>query len=147
MNEIDALQGIWRRANAEGEGVTIKCQSPSEAKRVRFLLYNAVREARKPFGIADEALREAVKACGVSFAEDDPSTVVVRQKLRTGLMEKILEAAGDYAKPDAASAESLAKVQAMLAQDQTPVGGAAEPMLRQERPFHYPGLGKKRDAE
>lgn len=114
VDDNDALQGVWRRAFADPDGASIKCASVSEAKRVRFLLYNAVREARKPDGMADEELREAVRACSVSFGEGDPTTVVVRQKMRTGLMEKILAAAGEYVKPQAAANESAARVMEKL---------------------------------
>lgn len=95
------MQGLWRRAGRQEEALEIKCKTLADARRMRFALYNAVREfkpdqkdgrAPKP---ADPALQHAINNCSVSFKDDDPTTVLLRQKTKTTLMMSALEALGE----------------------------------------------------
>lgn len=150
--DIEIMRGLWRQANRKAEGIEIPCKSESEARRVRFQLYNAVKEARKPGAMVDEELREAVANCSLGFKEGAPTVLQLRQKMRSEMLMKMAELAGDAVKPMAGEQESVGRVMARLeAEGLAPAGDppAAVPGIdfpvapARRQPFDYEALVRK----
>lgn len=89
MNEQKALlQALWRKAARMEEPLRIPCGSPGEATRLRFALYNAVKDIRKPKeGFTPEPeLQAAVQNCSVSFDPEDKKVLLLQRQVVTGMM-------------------------------------------------------------
>lgn len=114
------MQGLWRRAGRMTEALEIKCKTISDARRMRFALYNAVREFKpdqkdgKAPKAADSALQHAIDNCSVSFKSGEPTTVLLRQKVATDLMMSALEALGDEALLDEMDVAASASADAVM---------------------------------
>lgn len=91
----ELLQGLWRKAFLQAEPLLIPCKSESNAIRLRFALYNAVREVRKGKGKADKTLIEATNNCTIGFSPDDRTTLLVQRKVMTELMQVVVDLVGD----------------------------------------------------
>ena len=91
----ELLQGLWRKAFLQAEPLLIPCKSESNAIRLRFALYNAVREVRKGKGKADKTLIEATNNCTIGFSPDDRATLLVQRKVMTELMQVVVDLVGD----------------------------------------------------
>ena len=91
----ELLQGLWRKAFLQTEPLLIPCKSESNAIRLRFALYNAVREVRKGKGKADKTLIEATNNCTIGFSPDDRATLLVQRKVMTELMQVVVDLVGD----------------------------------------------------
>ena len=91
----ELLQGLWRKAFLQEEPLLIPCKSESNAIRLRFALYNAVREVRKGKGKADKTLIEATNNCTIGFSPDDRATLLVQRKVMTELMQVVVGLVGD----------------------------------------------------
>lgn len=126
--DVEVMRGLWRKANREADGITLTCRSESEAKRIRFQLYNAVRDARKGLATADQELVEAVTNCSLGFRENDPKTLVLRQRMRGELLQTMAELAGDAVRPQAVLEDSAKRVMERLAQGDRGVEVAAVPV-------------------
>lgn len=75
------LQSLWRRAYQSPEPIRVPCGTKSDAIKLRFALYNAVRLVRSGKEPADEVLKEAVENVSIG-AEGEKQEVLVLQ-LRT----------------------------------------------------------------
>ena len=91
------LRAVWRKAyEKEGsEGLEIPCQSDSDATKLRFALYNAVRGVREGKETVDDLLREAVENCTVGRKPGQSSTLLVQRKVMTKMMQTIAGILGD----------------------------------------------------
>lgn len=94
-NQKALLQALWRKAGRAEEPLRVECKSESEARRLRFALYNAVRDARAGKVEADAALTEALENCTVGFAPEDKRVLVLQQKVMTGMMQSVAALVGD----------------------------------------------------
>lgn len=106
------LQALWRKAAREGE-VEIKLKSKSDATRLRFNLYNAVRLVREG-KVVDEELRAATEGCSISL---EGEVLTIRQKSRTATFQAIAGLLGE---------EGLAEALAAAPSVSADTGGAAE---------------------
>ena len=91
----ELLQGLWRKAFLQAEPLLIPCKSESNAIRLRFALYNAVREVRKGKVKADKTLIEATNNCTIGFSPNDRTTLLVQRKVMTELMQVVVDLVGD----------------------------------------------------
>ena len=91
----ELLRGLWRKAFLQEEPLLIPCKSESNAIRLRFALYNAVREVRKGKVKADKTLVEAANNCTIGFSPDDRTTLLVQRKVMTELMQVVVDLVGD----------------------------------------------------
>lgn len=89
------LQGLWRKAVGTEETLRVPCQTESNAKRLRFALYNAVRDVRVGKVEGDETLKEAIANCTISFDPEDKSVVLIQQKVMMDLMQVVAGVVGD----------------------------------------------------
>ena len=94
---------VWRQALAKGE-VRITLKTVSDARRVRFGLYNSVRPFREG-KLFDPDLQRAAQECSIRLED---TTLTVISKLNTDTMQSVLEAIG-------LDAEELATTQAAQA--------------------------------
>lgn len=85
------LQGLWRKAFRQGTALEIPCKTESNATRMRFALYNAVRGVRAGKEKVDDLLKLAVENCSVGFHPDDRTVVVMQRKVMTELMQTVAE--------------------------------------------------------
>lgn len=89
------LQEAWRRVLRTGEVFEIKCASPSEARTMRFDLYNAMKVGKhKRLDDFDPELAEAKETCMISMRADDPCVVIVQPKTATRNMQALAAALG-----------------------------------------------------
>lgn len=91
----ELLQGLWRKAFLQAEPLLIPCKSESNAIRLRFALYNAVREVRKGKAKADKTLLDATSNCTIGFSPNDRATLLVQRKVMTELMQVVVDLVGD----------------------------------------------------
>jgi len=84
-----AYHAVWKKALAEGE-VRITLKTVSDARRVRFGLYNAVRPFREG-KMFDPDLRRAAQECSIRL---EGTTLIVIAKISTDTMQSVLEAIG-----------------------------------------------------
>lgn len=84
-----AYHAVWRKALAEGE-VRITLKTISDARRVRFGLYNSVRPFREG-KMFDPDLLRAAQECSIRL---EGTTLIVIAKISTDTMQSVLEAIG-----------------------------------------------------
>lgn len=84
-----AYHAVWKKALAEGE-VRITLKTVSDARRVRFGLYNAVRPFREG-KMFDPDLLRAAQECSIRL---EGTTLIVIAKISTDTMQSVLEAIG-----------------------------------------------------
>ena len=84
-----AYHAVWKKALAEGE-VRITLKTISDARRVRFGLYNAVRPFREG-KMFDPDLLRAAQECSIRL---EGATLIVIAKISTDTMQSVLEAIG-----------------------------------------------------
>ena len=107
-------------------------------------LYNAVREFKpdRKTGAeakrADAALQQAIDLCSVSFKENDPLTVLIRQKISSSFMLSAMEALGDEALMDEEAAELTASAEKVMREMQENVGEGVgvNPTLPRITPYY-----------
>lgn len=98
MDEQKALlQGLWRKAFRQDTPLEIPCKSETNARKMRFALYNAVRGVKTGKEKVDENLKEAVENCSVGFAPDDKTRLVIQRKVMTEMMQIVSEILGEDA--------------------------------------------------
>ena len=136
------MQGLWRRAGRMPEALEIKCKSLSDARRMRFALYNSVREFKpdqkdgKPPKVADEALQLGIDNCSVSFKEGEPTTVLLRQKTKTDLMISALEALGEEALLDELDVAASASASLVMKKLSGEVPVEIDPNMPRSTPYY-----------
>lgn len=136
------MQGLWRRAGRMPDALEIKCKSLSDARRMRFALYNAVREFKpdqkdgKPPKVADEALQAGIDNCSVSFKEGEPTTVLIRQKSKTDLMLSALEALGEEALLDELDVAASASASLVMKKLGGEMPAEVDPSLPRTTPYY-----------
>lgn len=84
------MQSVWRKALQDGE-VVLQLPTESDAKRIRFTLYNSVRAVRLGKVIDDELLR-ATQECSIQITGN---VVTVQAKTRSAMMQAVLQALGE----------------------------------------------------
>ena len=73
-SEYQKLQAAWKKAAREGE-LVVPCKTLSDARRLRFSLYNAVKPVRE--GKAHEPeLLEAIQSVSLQLREDPPTLIM-----------------------------------------------------------------------
>lgn len=96
-DEQTILQNLWILGASQAEGATVPCGDAASARRLRFALYNAVKQFKgenaKP---CSEKLKAAITTCALSFT-DDQKGIIIRQKIATKLNKSVLEVLGDFA--------------------------------------------------
>ena len=96
MDEQKALlQGLWRKAFGQDEPLTIPCKTASNATRMRFALYNAVRGVRTGKDKVDDLLRRATENCSIGFDPEDKSILIMQKKIMTEMMQTVAGILGD----------------------------------------------------
>lgn len=118
-------QGLWRKAGQTQEEVAIPCKTLADARRLRFALYNAVREFKddpktgREGKRADPDLQAGIENFSVSFHDEAPTTIVLRHKGSSTAMQAALAVLGDtplLAPEGMEVAASIAAVQKKLEQ-------------------------------
>lgn len=125
-DERDLFHEIWRAAGSTPEGITIPCESHSNAIRLRFTLYNSVKGIRGGTMQCDATLKEAVDKCGISFTEDKCG-LQIRPKLSTKLNQYLLGVLNDkpvQSTEEHVMQESFARI---MAATQAPAPAEPEP--------------------
>lgn len=96
MDEQKALlHGLWRKAAQSDGPIELPCQTESNAKRMRFALYNAVRDVRSGKTEGDSALKDAIANCTIGFGAKDKSILVIQRKVMLDLMQMVAGVVGD----------------------------------------------------
>lgn len=124
----ELLQAVWRKAIRQDEPLRIQTKSKSCATKLRFDLYNAVRDFRSGKMVPDETLQQAIENCSLAYDQDDPSVLVVRRKmdtdmmrLLTGLVTDEQDIVSDEAGVERTLAEALQRKLAAGQSEETPV--------------------------
>lgn len=95
-DEQTILQNLWILGASQPEGATVPCGDAASARRLRFALYNSVKQFKgenaKP---CSEKLKEAITTCALSFS-DDGKGIVIRQKIATKLNQAVLGVLADF---------------------------------------------------
>lgn len=107
--EVLAMQGLWRRALAREEGLSVALPTKSDATRMRFALYNAVRGVRKG-DIVDPELLRATEELAVRVGVDGKGKPCVTfvKKSNGVLLAAALDALGGDLPAPAPTAEEVA---------------------------------------
>lgn len=120
-NPDPELQSVWRAALREPEGFELVCGDKNEAVRLRFALYNSVRDIRgQPHSEhVDLELWEAVQACSISIEGEERNVLRVQNRKFSTLkliVQQALAAKGVVAKAQDADAieGSAARLMARL---------------------------------
>lgn len=93
-DEKTVMQELWRKALGEPKGLTIPCQSPTHAARLRFALYNGVRAFRKGTAVPDARLAKALEELTISFTPGKTG-LIIGPKAATGMMPQLLAILGE----------------------------------------------------
>lgn len=106
-NEVSIMQALWRAAYRKGFH-EIVLPTPSDARRIRFSLYNAMRPIRKGT-MVDAELSAAADECSISI---EGSTLRIQARSQTKAMSLVLESLGgsveELLAPDPQTAEEAA---------------------------------------
>ena len=114
MDEQKALlQGLWRKAFGQDEPLAIPCKTASNATRMRFALYNAVRGVRTGKDKVDDLLRQATENCSIGFDPEDKSILIMQRKVMTEMMQTVAGILGDA--PELRKSEEQMEAEASLA--------------------------------
>lgn len=111
-NETEVMREMWRLAYSKPDGITIPCPDQASATRLRFALYNAVKQFRHNPGSADDQLANAITNCGLSIGNDRQS-VVMAKKLDSATSKAMLALLGEQAPrsiEDVSMQESLERI-------------------------------------
>ena len=82
------LQALWRKALLDGE-LIIPCGSRSNATRLRFALYAAVRKERSGKVACDDELKTAVESISIGFSPEDNTSLLLQPRSETELMRVV----------------------------------------------------------
>ena len=86
------MHKIWRKAFREGK-ITLKMPSQSDAVKLRFELYNAMRPIRQGKAVDQELLRAATE-CSINLGG---ATLTIQLKSKTAMMQAVVAALGEEA--------------------------------------------------
>jgi hypothetical protein len=90
-DEQTILQNLWILGATAHDGATVPCGDAASARRLRFALYNAVKQFKgenaKP---CSDQLKQAISSCALSFT-DDGKGLIIRQKIATKLNRSVLD--------------------------------------------------------
>lgn len=92
QQELQKLQAAWKKAAKDGE-LRVPCGTLSDARRLRFTLYNAVK-AVKEGKVHDPKLLEVVNSVSISLQESPPM-VVLQHRARSSMMQSLFAVLGD----------------------------------------------------
>lgn len=96
-DEQTILQNLWILGAQQPDGATVPCGDAASARRLRFALYNAVKQFKgenaKP---CSDKLKQAITSCALSFSADGKG-IVIRQKIATKLNQAVLGVLADFA--------------------------------------------------
>lgn len=124
MNKEQVLLcSAWRKAATMPDGLTIPCPTKADATRLRFSLYTAVKFAKKPGALVDEALQHALEVCSVTVQSTPPAVIISPRMLRP-VMRTLEELVGGDSRPP--EAQSAAESQARLLELLGSGGSASE---------------------
>ena len=117
------LQNLWVVASTLPEGADVPCGDPASARRLRFAMYNAVKQFKgenaKP---CSDQLLNAITTCALSFGGDG-SHVLIRPKIATKLNQAVLGVLAGFelkTEEDRQAEESSARVLEMLERREEP---------------------------
>lgn len=111
------MHAAWVKAAREGR-LEIPCKTESDARRLRFTLYNAVKPIRD--GRADlQDVMAAVEQVTIHLYTEPSPVVLMQHKSQTSMMQSLLGALGGEevsAEPvmTAEERESLARIQSLM---------------------------------
>lgn len=122
QQELQRLQAAWRKAVKDGE-FRVPCGTLSDARRLRFTLYNAVK-AVKEGKVHDPALLEVVNSVSVHLQEHPPM-VIMQHRAKSSMMQSLSAALGDIELEDVSQApvmtqaeiESLNRLQEIMQEE------------------------------
>lgn len=106
------LHAVWRKALNDGQ-ITIPVKSASDATRLRFSLYNAVRPVREGKVVSPDLL-QAVQECSVRI---EGLSVIIQLKANTELMQAITASLGGAEALEAATATIPTSAEAQEIED------------------------------
>ena len=86
------MHKIWRKAFREGQ-ITLKMPSHSDAVKLRFGLYNAIRPIRQG-KVIDSELLQAASECSINL---EGNALTIQLKSKTAMMQAVVAALGEDA--------------------------------------------------
>lgn len=89
------MHALWRKAIRQEVPVRIPCGTAAKASKMRFALYNSVRNVRSGKEQSDAALLDALENCSVFFEEKDKSVLVIGRKVASEMMQTIAGILGE----------------------------------------------------
>lgn len=90
ITDKSLLQEVWRQGYLRLEGIQINGRTPTNASRLRFSLYNAVKQYRRFPSEADEVLQQALNHCEIGLSEDG-TVLTVRRKLNNEVAQELFK--------------------------------------------------------
>jgi hypothetical protein len=105
------MHKIWRKAFREGQ-ITLKMPSHSDAVKLRFGLYNAIRPIRQGKAI-DAELLQAASECSINL---EGNALTIQLKSKTAMMQAVVAALGEDAFAPAATPVSAEEAEILESQ-------------------------------
>lgn len=105
------MHKIWRKAFREGQ-ITLKMPSQSDAVKLRFGLYNAIRPIRQGKAV-DAELLQAATECSINL---DGTALTIQLKSKTAMMQAVVAALGEEAFAPAQTPVSAEEAEIMESQ-------------------------------
>ena len=105
------MHKIWRKAFREGQ-ITLKMPSHSDAVKLRFGLYNAIRPIRQGKAVDTELLQAATE-CSINL---DGAALTIQLKSKTAMMQAVVAALGEEAVAPAQTPVSAEEAEIMESQ-------------------------------
>ena len=120
---------IWRKAFREGQ-ITLKMPSHSDAVKLRFGLYNAIRPIRQGKAV-DAELLQAATECSINL---DGTALTIQLKSKTAMMQAVVDALGEDAftpaqTPVSAEEAEIMESQRRMLEKLTQSGDEARPVV------------------
>lgn len=134
--ESRQLFAAWKKAAKDGV-LEIPCPTLSNARQLRFTLYNAVKPVKDGKIDAPELL-EAVRAVSIHL-QDSPPMVVMQHRAFSPVMQSLAAALGDieeFAEPEGAEPVMTAEEEASLRRMQELVGEIAPAPGTRVNPYY-----------
>lgn len=123
------MHKIWRKAFREGQ-ITLKMPSHSDAVKLRFGLYNAIRPIRQGKAV-DAELLQAATECSINL---DGTALTIQLKSKTAMMQAVVAALGEEAftpaqTPVSAEEAEIMESQRRMLEKLTQSGDEARPVV------------------
>lgn len=122
VRKKDVLQAVWRKAFRDRRTLEIACTDKTEAMRLRFSLYNAVKEARQGQG-QDEELKAAATECVLTIRENVLRVIPSAQDRSIDAAFAALDGEMPETEEEAAIRQSQERLLALLGQSPKPEEG------------------------